>query len=106
MIPKPKLEGPPKRARNVTQEQLRSLCLDPGERRLYARPFTHVFDHVAGYMTGNDVSERILQLAKNKGPSGSQWQFGKGFDTSGVCGPYMVTSDEISPQKAMNMDIK
>ena len=30
-----------------------------------------VFDHVAGYMTGNDVSERILQLAKNKGPSGS-----------------------------------
>ena len=65
-----------------------------------------VFDHVAGYMTGNDVSERILQLAKNKGPSGSQWQFGKGFDTSGVCGPYMVTSDEISPQKAMNMDIK
>ena len=31
-------------------------------------------------MVGNDVSERDLQINRNKGPTGSQWVFGKGFD--------------------------
>jgi 2-keto-4-pentenoate hydratase/2-oxohepta-3-ene-1,7-dioic acid hydratase in catechol pathway len=64
------------------------------------------FDHVAGYMTGNDVSERDWQLRKNKSPVGPQWTFGKGFDTSGVCGPYMLSSDEMTPEQSMNCDVK
>jgi 2-keto-4-pentenoate hydratase/2-oxohepta-3-ene-1,7-dioic acid hydratase in catechol pathway len=61
--------------------------------------------YVAGYMTGNDVSERDWQLRRNKGPTGAQWTFGKGFDTSGVCGPFMLSSDEMTPEQSMNLEI-
>lgn len=65
------------------------------------------WDYIGGYMTGNDVSERLWQLGTmNQSPVGPQWTFGKGFDTSGVCGPYLVTSDECSPEQSMNMDVK
>lgn len=65
------------------------------------------WDYVGGYMTGNDVSERIWQLGPmNQSPVGPQWTLGKGFDTSGVCGPYLVTTDEITPEKASNMDVR
>ena len=47
-------------------------------------PVEKGFDYVAGYMTGNDVSERTWQLTRNKGPTGAQWTFGKGFDSSGL----------------------
>jgi acylpyruvate hydrolase len=46
-------------------------------------------DHVAGYTVMNDVSARDLQLAS------PQWLMGKSFDTSGPCGPAIVTADEI-----------
>jgi len=50
--------------------------------------------HVAGYCVVNDVSERAFQFATN------QWDKGKGFDTSGPIGPWLVTTDEIAdPQK-------
>ncbi len=48
-------------------------------------------DHIAGYCVCNDVSERTFQLEK-----GSQWDKGKGCDTFGPIGPWLVTSDEIS----------
>ena len=47
-------------------------------------------DHIAGYCVCNDVSERSFQLEK-----GSQWDKGKGCDTFGPIGPWLVTVDEI-----------
>ncbi len=59
-------------------------------------------DFVAGYCTINDVSEREFQLER-----GSQWDKGKGCDTFGPIGPWLVTRDEITnPQKlAMWLDL-
>jgi len=49
---------------------------------------------VAGYCCINDVSERTFQLAT------VQWDKGKGFDTAGPIGPWLVTADEVGdPQK-------
>jgi 2-keto-4-pentenoate hydratase/2-oxohepta-3-ene-1,7-dioic acid hydratase in catechol pathway len=51
--------------------------------------------HVAGYCVVNDVSEREYQLER-----GSQWAKGKGCDTFGPVGPWLVTRDEIAnPQR-------
>ncbi len=51
--------------------------------------------YVAGYCLANDVSERSYQFEKG----GGQWGKGKGFDTFGPVGPWLVTSDEIgNPQ--------
>jgi 2,4-didehydro-3-deoxy-L-rhamnonate hydrolase len=47
--------------------------------------------HVAGYCVINDVSERAFQLER-----GSQWDKGKGCDTFGPIGPWLVTRDEIA----------
>jgi ureidoglycolate lyase len=53
-------------------------------------------EYVAGYCIVNDVSERAWQL----GREGGQWDKGKGFDTFGPTGPWLVTRDEIpDPQK-------
>ncbi len=51
--------------------------------------------YVAGYCVVNDVSEREYQLER-----GPQWDKGKGCDTFGPIGPWLVTTDEIpNPQK-------
>ena len=51
--------------------------------------------HVAGYCTINDVSEREYQIER-----GGTWDKGKGCDTFGPIGPWLVTRDEIpNPQK-------
>ena len=57
---------------------------------------------VAGYTLCNDVSEREFQLER-----GPQWDKGKGCDTFGPIGPWLVTTDEITnPQKlAMWLDV-
>jgi 2,4-didehydro-3-deoxy-L-rhamnonate hydrolase len=50
---------------------------------------------VAGYTLVNDISEREFQLER-----GPQWDKGKGCDTFGPIGPWLVTTDEIAnPQK-------
>lgn len=52
-------------------------------------------DHVAGYTIVNDVSEREFQLER-----GLTWDKGKGHDTFGPVGPWLVTKDEVpDPQK-------
>jgi 2-keto-4-pentenoate hydratase/2-oxohepta-3-ene-1,7-dioic acid hydratase in catechol pathway len=52
--------------------------------------------YVAGYCVINDVSERDYQLKHG----GTQWNKGKGCDTFGPLGPWLVTTDEIrDPQK-------
>jgi len=53
--------------------------------------------HVAGYCIVNDVSERSFQMAT------SQWDKGKGFDTAGPIGPYLVTTDEITDPQNLDM---
>src|SRR4249920_2522430 len=54
-------------------------------------------EHVAGYAIVNDVSERSFQLAT------SQWDKGKGFDTAGPIGPWLVTTDEIRDPQTLDM---
>jgi len=52
-------------------------------------------NHVAGYCTINDVSEREYQIER-----GGTWDKGKGCDTFGPIGPWLVTRDEVpNPQK-------
>ncbi|CAN5441915.1 fumarylacetoacetate hydrolase family protein [soil metagenome] len=52
-------------------------------------------DFVAGYCTVNDVSEREFQMER-----GGTWDKGKGCDTFGPIGPWLVTRDEVpNPQK-------
>jgi len=54
--------------------------------------------HVAGYVLVNDVSERHFQLER-----GSQWDRGKGCDTFGPVGPWMVTADEVGDPQALGL---
>jgi 2-keto-4-pentenoate hydratase/2-oxohepta-3-ene-1,7-dioic acid hydratase in catechol pathway len=54
--------------------------------------------HIAGYCVCNDVSERAFQLEK-----GSQWDKGKGCDTFGPIGPWLVTRDEVEDPGNLNM---
>jgi 2,4-diketo-3-deoxy-L-fuconate hydrolase len=54
--------------------------------------------HVAGYCVVNDVSEREFQLER-----GGQWDKGKGCDTFGPVGPWLVTSEEIPDPQALPM---
>ena len=55
--------------------------------------------YVAGYCIVNDVSEREFQLKR----SASQWSKGKGCDTFGPTGPWLVTSDEIKDPQNLGM---
>ena len=55
-------------------------------------------DHVAGYCTINDVSEREYQTER-----GPQWDKGKGCDTFGPIGPWLVTRDEIANVQKLSM---
>jgi 2-keto-4-pentenoate hydratase/2-oxohepta-3-ene-1,7-dioic acid hydratase in catechol pathway len=54
--------------------------------------------HVAGYVLVNDISERDFQLER-----GSQWDRGKGSDTFGPVGPWLVPTDEIRDPQALDM---
>lgn len=55
-------------------------------------------NHIAGYCVCNDVSERSFQLEK-----GSQWDKGKGCDTFGPIGPWLVTRDEVENPLDLDM---
>jgi 2,4-diketo-3-deoxy-L-fuconate hydrolase len=54
--------------------------------------------HVAGYCVVNDVSEREYQLER-----GGTWDKGKGCDTFGPVGPWLVTADEIADPQALKL---
>jgi 2,4-didehydro-3-deoxy-L-rhamnonate hydrolase len=55
-------------------------------------------DAVAGYVLANDVSERAFQLER-----GTQWDKGKGCDTFGPVGPWLVTPDEVGDPQALEL---
>ncbi|MDH3371818.1 MAG: fumarylacetoacetate hydrolase family protein [Gammaproteobacteria bacterium] len=54
--------------------------------------------YVAGYLVVNDLSEREFQLER-----GSQWDKGKGCDTFGPIGPWLVTADEVSDPQSLDL---
>ena len=58
----------------------------------------NALDYVLGFFLVNDVSERNFQ--KNKGLT---WDKGKGFDTFGPIGPYIVTKDDLADFDKLNM---
>jgi 2,4-diketo-3-deoxy-L-fuconate hydrolase len=55
--------------------------------------------YVAGYCVVNDVSEREYQMKR----SATQWSKGKGCDTFGPIGPWLVTADEIKDPQNLDM---
>jgi len=54
--------------------------------------------HIAGYCVVNDLSERAFQLER-----GGQWDKGKGCDTFGPLGPWLVTPDEVGDAANLSM---
>jgi len=58
----------------------------------------NALDHVAGYCVINDVSEREFQIERS-----GTWDKGKGCDTFGPIGPWLVTSDEVADPQDLKM---
>src|SRR5258707_2742073 len=61
-------------------------------------PEQEALDHVAGYCVVNDVSERAYQLER-----AGTWDKGKGCDTFGPFGPYLVTLDEVGDLNSLGL---
>jgi len=61
-------------------------------------PRDKVYDHIAGYLVVNDVSERQFQF-----DYGGQWVKGKSCDTFGPIGPWLVTRDEVPNVSSLSM---
>src|SRR5215831_17443041 len=55
-------------------------------------------DAVAGFCLANDVSERVFQIERS-----GQWTKGKGCETFGPLGPWLVTKDEIADPQKLDM---
>ncbi|MDB5921183.1 MAG: 2-hydroxyhepta-2,4-diene,7-dioate isomerase [Betaproteobacteria bacterium] len=72
------------------------LAVVIGRRAQYVSE-DEALDHVAGYCVANDVSERAFQLQS------SQWDKGKGCDTFGPIGPWLVTADEVPDPQNLDM---
>ncbi|MEQ1771145.1 MAG: fumarylacetoacetate hydrolase family protein [Devosia sp.] len=58
----------------------------------------NALDYVAGYCVVNDVSERHFQTER-----GGQWDKGKGCDTFGPIGPWLVTRDEVADPQNLKL---
>ncbi len=69
-----------------------------GEAAKYVNE-AEALNYVAGYCIVNDISERHFQLKR-----GGQWAKGKGCDTFGPIGPWLVTHDEVKDPN--NLDLK
>ena len=61
-------------------------------------PLARALDHVAGYCVFHDVSERTFQLER-----GGQWDKGKGCDSFGPIGPWLVTKDEVADPQQLRL---
>jgi 2-keto-4-pentenoate hydratase/2-oxohepta-3-ene-1,7-dioic acid hydratase in catechol pathway len=68
-----------------------------GKRASYVEQ-ADALNHVAGYVLINDVSERAFQTER-----GGTWDKGKGCDTFGPVGPWIVTTDEVGDVQALDM---
>ncbi len=85
----------PKNSKNTDWEVELGFVI--GKKALYVSE-EKALDYVLGFFLVNDVSERHFQ--KNKGLT---WDKGKGFDTFGPIGPYIVTKDELPDYQNLNM---
>lgn len=68
-----------------------------GRTARYVSPH-EALQHVAGYCVVNDLSEREYQLER-----GGQWDKGKGCETFGPVGPWLVTADEVADPQALDL---
>lgn len=85
----------PKGAKKLDYEV--ELCIVIGERARYLGK-RDAMDVVAGFCVGNDVSEREFQIERS-----GTWTKGKGCETFGPIGPWLVTRDEIENPQRLNM---
>jgi 2-keto-4-pentenoate hydratase/2-oxohepta-3-ene-1,7-dioic acid hydratase in catechol pathway len=86
----------PKDSTKLDWEVELGICI--GRRARYI-PEGKARDYIAGYFLANDVSERAFQIER----SGGQWNKGKGCETFGPIGPWLVTKDEIKDPQALAM---
>ena len=70
-----------------------------GTRAKYVEE-ANALEHVAGYCVVNDVSEREFQLER-----GMTWDKGKGHDTFGPVGPWLVTRDEVADPQNLRLGV-
>ena len=68
-----------------------------GTRARYVEP-SHALAHIAGYCLLDDVSEREYQIER-----GGTWDKGKGCDSFGPVGPWLVTADEIRDPQSLEL---
>jgi 2-keto-4-pentenoate hydratase/2-oxohepta-3-ene-1,7-dioic acid hydratase in catechol pathway len=73
------------------------LCIVIGSRASYVEE-ADAMDHVAGFCVCNDVSERAFQIEGT-----GQWMKGKGCESFGPIGPWLVTKDEIPDPQNLGM---
>lgn len=85
----------PRDSRKTDWEVELGVVIGKGGRYIDA---ANAMEHVAGYCVINDVSEREWQLER-----GGTWDKGKGFDTFGPIGPWLVTRDEIADPHALDL---
>ena len=85
----------PKGAKKLDYEI--ELAIVIGQRARYLSK-SNAMDVVAGYCLSNDVSEREFQIERD-----GQWTKGKGCETFGPLGPWLVTKDEIKDPQNLNM---
>lgn len=69
-----------------------------GKRTSYLDSVEEARDHIAGFVTCNDVSERAFQIERS-----GQWTKGKSAETFNPCGPWLATPDEIDDVGALGM---
>jgi ureidoglycolate lyase len=85
----------PKNSRKTDWEV--ELAVVIGDEARYVSE-TDALSHVAGYCIANDISEREWQIER-----GGAWDKGKGADTFGPIGPWLVTRDEIADPQNLKM---
>ena len=76
------------------------LAIVIGKKASYVEE-ADAFDHIAGYVLHNDVSERAFQIERS-----GQWCKGKGCDTFAPVGPFIATNDEIKNPNNLNLWLK
>lgn len=69
-----------------------------GQRCSYLESPVEAWDHIAGFVLVNDVSEREFQLER-----GGQWVKGKSCATFNPCGPWLATADELHDVQNLDM---
>jgi 2-keto-4-pentenoate hydratase/2-oxohepta-3-ene-1,7-dioic acid hydratase in catechol pathway len=76
------------------------LAIVIGKRARYIKSEKEALSFVAGYCICNDVSERVFQAER-----AGQWMKGKGCESFGPVGPWLVTRDEIKDTQNLKMKL-